>query len=741
MLLKSHKLNDILVVKAERTAYFMKGEGEMRYISTEPEKTFMRVNTFYSPEADIGTDSVTVCRLDETTADRIKDWRAHGYTTHFITSLSWGNYSDYLNGKYDGKNHWDEAQKDGSGAYVLHGLSSPYMVPTLSFTDYLSVQLSKIIDMGIRVIFLEEPVFFTKSGYSDAFKTEWEIFYGSPWQDPKLTEDAQFKASKLKAFLLRRCVVNICTRLKYYAKTKYNCQIKIYSVLNGFINYSQRNLITPGRDLASRPQIDGFAANISAENAKTPVIFNGRREGRVFESAYLEYGIIQALSESSGKEMIFINSPSGSNPKPDWYEISNNYEKILTASLLYPGIKKYEVCADPEKLFGKREKYSKTKAVPESFKTTMLTVMNALRRIQQETPDKKALESSVGIFMSDTAMFQRQYPDDNGYSFAYADSIEEFSCFYGISLPLMLNGLHIRPLILENLTNQSDGLFGCKVAVLSYEFMKPLSPAYHHVLCSWVRNGGVLVYVGEDSDSFNKTNEWWQRCGCSFSTPAGHLFDTLGITAKVRALKRKRTVISRTPSYGIYDVGKGAVAVLDANPAKCAQDKAFSDLLLKIVTAAAERCGAEINGDGLLKAERGPYRIIAALNTQYGENIPIVGNFINLLSENLEYQTLIVAEPGSYWFLYDIDAAKPGKTAIIACSAYTEELIADSSVFSFYAKAPEGMQCCCRLWLPDDARIIVNGTETPFTREKSTVFFTFEGGENKIEILYEHHEK
>jgi hypothetical protein len=51
------------------------------------------------------------------------------------------------------------------------------------------------------------------------------------------------------------------------------------------------------------------------------------------------------------------------------------------------------------------------------------------------------------------------------------------------------------------------------------------------------------------------------------------------------------------------------------------------------------------------------------------------------------------------------------------------------------------MQCCCRLWLPDDARIIVNGAETPFTREKSTVFFTFEGGENKIEILYEHHEK
>ena len=713
----------------------------MRYISTEPERTFMRVSSFYSPHADIGTDAVTVCKLDETTADRITDWRDHGYTTHFMTSLSWGNYSDYLNGKYDGKNHWDEVQTDASGSYVLHGLSSPYLVPTLGFTDYISDALSKVIDMGVRVIFIEEPVFFTKSGYSDAFKTEWEIFYGSPWQDPKMTEDAQFKASRLKAFLLRRCVVNICTRLKYYAKKKYNCQIKIYSVLNGFINYSQRSLITPGRDLASRPQIDGFAARVSAENAKTPVVFNGKREERIFESAYLEYGIIQALSESSGKEMIFVNAPSDENPNPDWDVAKGNYEKILTASLLYPDITKFEVCSEPARFFGKKDVFTKTKSVPDSYRTELLTVMNALRRMKGETGKKSGANTAVGVFMSDTAMFQRQYPDGNGYSFAYADSIEEFSCFYGLSLSLMLNGMNVRPLILENLTNPKDGLDECRVAVLSYEFMKPLSPAYHHVLASWVRNGGVLVYAGEDSDSFNKTNEWWSNCGCTFATPAGHLFDTLGITSKIKALRRKDTVISRTPSYGIYDVGKGVVAVLDANPAKCAQDKVFSELLVKIVMSAAERCGTEIEQNGFLSLNRGPYKIIAVLNTEKAVNIPIIGNFINLLSENLEYQSLIVAEPGSFWLLYDIDEAEPARTSIIACSAYTEELIFDDTVFSFYAKAPEGTECCCRMWLTEDADILVNGKETQFLRERNTVFFKFAGGESKIEILYKHTDK
>ena len=120
----------------------------MRYLNTDPERTYLRVDSFYSPDADLGTDAVTVCGLNETTADRLKDWEKHGYTTHFMTSLSWGNYTDYLNGKYDGKKHWDEVQATEDGTYVLHGLSSPFMVPTLEFTDYLAEKLTVISCLG-----------------------------------------------------------------------------------------------------------------------------------------------------------------------------------------------------------------------------------------------------------------------------------------------------------------------------------------------------------------------------------------------------------------------------------------------------------------------------------------------------------------------------------------------------------------------------------------------------------------
>lgn len=707
----------------------------MRYLNTVPERTYLRVDSFFSKEADLGTDAVIVYGLDQTTEDRIKDWVAHGYTAHFMTDLSWGDHSEYLAGKYDGKQHYDEIQTTEDGTYVLHGVSSPYLVPTLNFTDYLSEKLKKVIDMGVRVIFLREPVFFTKSGYCDAFKTEWEIYYGDPWQAPNSSEDAQFKASKLKAYLLRRCIVNISTRLKYYARKKYNCQIKIYSVLNSFISYSQMNIITPGKDLATRPQIDGFAAQVLPETLKTPKIYKGVRKELVFETAYIEYGIMQALAANTEKEMIFIHNPTEDTPVQDWTENRSNYEKTLIASLLQTQVSKYEVCRFPEKIFKKKEGHLGGKSVPHTYKTILLTVMDALKKMKQQLPPN-GQDNAIGIFMSDTAMFQREYPDGSGYSFAYADSIVEFSCFYGLCLPLLMNGLPLRPMILENLTNMDHGMNDCKIIVLSYEFMKPLSPAYHYVISSWVRSGGVLIYVGEDSDSFNKTDEWWMHSGCSFSSPAGHLFDVLGIDNKIKSMRKKNSTIYRMPNYGIYDVGNGAVAVLDANPAKCAQDPALCQMLIKIVFSAAEKCGVKITPQGYFTANRGPYKILATLNEEFTENLPLNGNFINLLSENLEYETFIVAEPNSYHLLYDLDAAKPSKTEILACSAYTEQLISDEDMFSFSAKAPENMNCVCRIWLKSDATILVNGKETAYVREKNTVLLNFPGGENKIEIIY-----
>ena len=56
-------------------------------------------------------------------------------------------------------------------------------------------------DAGVEAIYLEEPEFWVKNGYSEGFKREWRNYYGEDWQPPYSSVDAAWKASKLKYFL------------------------------------------------------------------------------------------------------------------------------------------------------------------------------------------------------------------------------------------------------------------------------------------------------------------------------------------------------------------------------------------------------------------------------------------------------------------------------------------------------------------------------------------------------------
>ena len=48
-----------------------------------------------------------------------------------------------------------------------------------------------------------------------------------------------------------------------------------------------------------------------------------------------------------------------------------------------------------------------------------------------------------------------------------------------------------------------------QVLLMTYEGMKPMTPEVHSALAAWVKNGGVLVFVGDDSDPYNKVRAWW----------------------------------------------------------------------------------------------------------------------------------------------------------------------------------------------------------------------------------------
>src|SRR5699024_6832831 len=92
------------------------------------EKTGFQEAAAYNPAIDLRTDFVMVYGIDETTTERIKVWKDRGYVVHLMTGVAWGEYQDYLYGKFDDRNHWDEAQRDRHDEVIGHGVDVPYMV-------------------------------------------------------------------------------------------------------------------------------------------------------------------------------------------------------------------------------------------------------------------------------------------------------------------------------------------------------------------------------------------------------------------------------------------------------------------------------------------------------------------------------------------------------------------------------------------------------------------------------------
>src|SRR5581483_2882409 len=102
----------------------------------------------------------------------------------------------------------------------------------------------------------------------------------------------------------------------------------------------------------------------------------------------------------------------------------------------------------------------------------------------------------------------------------------------GLALPLLNRGLPVEPVQLENAT-LPGALRPYRVLLLTYEGMKPMTPAVNTALAEWVKAGGALVVVDDDRDPYNHVRSWWNTAPHSYSTPRQHLFEQLGLPGDV----------------------------------------------------------------------------------------------------------------------------------------------------------------------------------------------------------------
>jgi hypothetical protein len=257
-----------------------------------------------------------------------------------------------------------------------------------------------------------------------------------------------------------------------------------------------------------------------------------------------------------------------------------------------------------------------------------------------------------------------------------------------LSLPLIKQGLFVRPVQLDNVRRYAGYLNSYRTLVLSYEFMKPDSPDMHNAIASWVQEGGSLMVVGDGTDSFHAIRAWWNQSGADYANPTEHLYECLGL--------------GRTPADGVYAVGKGQVCVHGVHPAAIAKEGDKCDAYFAAFTAMMEAAGQPFTPGNDLILRRGPYTVTAALDESANEReLTVKGTHINLFSDELEVVQNPVVAPGEVALWYDVNAAEDGE--IIAASGRVDDYVESDGGIAFTLTGPSAMTAQIRLALPKGA--------------------------------------
>ena len=660
-------------------------------------KTTMQTSRGWRPTIDTRCDAVMVYgvggnpsdkRGNTSFEDRVKSWRDRGYTVHFMTGIAWGEYKDYFTGQYDGRPHLDEGQVNQRGDTIWHGHMVPYIVPSMNFLKYMKEKhVKRVIDAGVDAIFMEEPEFWARSGYSDAFKREWQEYYGEPWRPQHESPEATYMANKLKYHLYYRALNEVFTYAKEYGRSL-GRDIKCYVPTHSLVNYSQWQIVSPEASLAALPCVDGYIAQVWTGTSREPNFYNGDRRERVFETAYLEYGSMEAMTAPTGRKMFFLTDPIEDRAK-DWDDYRRNYQATFTAQLLYPGVADYEVMPWPERVYEGLYKVgagaTEKSRIPRFYSTQMQVMINALNRMPR-SGEQISGSYGVGVLMGNSLMFQR-YPEHDGYT------DPQLANFYGMALPMVKRGVPVQTVHIENLGFPAT-LKDIKVLAMTYANMKPLDPEAHKHLAEWVKKGGVLLYCGKDADPFQSVKEWWNTGGNHYAAPSAHLFELMGLQGDA--------------PEGEYKVGKGIVKILRADPKEFILDKNGDK---GYVAAVKELYKAKTSKDLEFKNSfhllRGPYDVVSVVDESVSdEPYKLIGHYIDLFDPNLPvFAQGVTVTPGHQTLLLSLDRIEnASKPQVLAASFRESDVKAGKKQFAFTSRGPIDTDGVARILIPSSSK-------------------------------------
>ncbi len=650
------------------------------------DKTSFQISDPWNAAYDIRSDIAMVYGVNDAGGhfeERVQGWRDKGYNVQFMTGSAWGQYKDYFLGKFDGKKHFDEGQQMKNGDIIWHGENVPYVVPTENYLKYLKTHIKRAIDAGVTAIYLEEPEFWARSGYSPAFKKEWKAYYGTNWRPEDASPEATYLASKLKYHLYYRALNELFAYAKSYSKSKGH-EVKCFVPTHSLINYSSWQIVSPEASLASLKDMDGYIAQVWTGTAREPVFYNGLKKERVFENAFLEYGSMVSMTAPTKRKLYFLTDPIEDRART-WDDYKRNYQATFTAELMYPSVDNYEVMPWPQRIYLGKFKMDDSPAkqpISPTYATQMQVMINALNFMPLSKNELNGSQG-IGVLIGNSMMFQR-FPTHDGYK------DPQLSNFYGMAMPLLKKGIPVQTVHMENL-KYDNTLKNIKVLVMSYANMKPMSEEVHVALAKWVRKGGVLIYYGRDNDPFQNVKEWWNSDGKGYTAASQDLFNKLQVNY----------IASRDE----YKVGRGTVFIIREDPKEIVMNKEGDTAYFTNVKYAYEhsaKAGNLLTKNNFL-IQRGPY-IIASVLDESTNSAPLIihKNVIDLFNPELPILHEKIIEPGHQAFLYDLEKIKSSRPHVLAAASrvYQEQIDNKAHSYSFITKSPSNTIDVMRIELP-----------------------------------------
>ena len=684
------------------------------------EKTTFQTLSPWKPSTDIRSDVVMVYGVGSSPTlsfhDRVKSWRDRGYSTYFMTGISWGGFKDYFSGQWDGKLHNDEVQKKSSGEDIIHSLNVPYVVPTHSFLSYFKEShIKPVIDEGINTIFFEEPEFWVWSGYSEAFKREWQDYYGFPWQPQHESAEYTYLSNKLKHHLYCRALDEAFAYAKQYGRER-GMEVRCFVPTHSMLNYAQWGVVSPEASLNAMENCDGYIAQVWTGTSRMPNHYNGVLKERVFEMAFMEYGCLESMARPTGRKMFFLADPI-EDRVVNWEDYKRNYQATFTAQLLYPSIVDYEVMPWPDRIYEREypiSAHSEEKAyIPRSYSTQMQVMINVLNEIPASENHVNGAQG-ISVLLSNSIMFHQPF---EGFEDPYLVN------FFGLAMPLVKRGIPIGITHMENL-GYEETLSDKRVLLMTYANMKPLDPEAHQHIADWVEQGGSLIYCGRDDDPFQTVSEWWNTNGNRFSAPSQHLFALMDMDEQA--------------VEGHYCFGNGHIYVLRRNPQEFVQTEGAESLLVQTLEAVY----GPYEQKNYFLLRRNPYLIASVMDESpvSSEPLSLKGSFIDLFDPSLPIVGKKVVQPGEQTFLYDLDKVtdKTYPKVLAAASRQYEEVVTSNS-YSFTSKSPAHTSNVMRVLLPKKPVKVQTSMvcSSTWDEESQTLLLGFENDPNGVRVRIE----